>query len=414
MTHAGESQIFDITTQLTMLGRNPDEQCGFINSPLYKGSTIIHKTVDDLENHRGRFYYGTAGSPTISNLEEAWTQLTGAAGTVLSPSGLGAVSLAFMSLTKAGDHILVSDSVYGPTRLLCNGLLRKYGIETEYYNPLMGKNIEKLIKENTSIIFLESPGSGTMEIQDIPGIVSIAKKHAVKTILDNTWATPIFFNAHGYGIDISVEAGSKYLGGHSDLLLGLVSANSLCWPMLRTTYDAIAMLPGAEDCLLALRGMRTLHLRLKEAERKGLDLANWFQRRNEVEKVLHPAFEDCPGHTYWVRDYKGSSGVFTVILKDEFTRIGLEKMLEKMRIFQLGFSWGGYDSLIIPVNPAKNRTVVEWPHRGFALRVQVGLEDISDLKRDLESGFQRLAAGHLDKNSIDDRLASVSLDKQII
>lgn len=412
MTNTEESQIFDITTQLTMLGRNPDEQWGFVNSPLYKGSTVIHKTIDDLENHRGRFYYGIAGSPTIFILEEAWTQLTGAAGTVLSPSGLGAISLAFMSLTKAGDHILVCDSAYGPTRLLCNGLLRKYGVQTEYYDPLIGKNIGKLIKENTTVIFLESPGSGTMEIQDIPGIVSIAKKRSVKTILDNTWATPVFFDAHGCGVDISVEAGSKYLGGHSDLLLGLTSANRSCWPVLRTTYDAIAMLPGADDCLLALRGMRTLHLRLKEAEKKGLDLADWFRGRDEVEEVLHLAFKECPGHIYWVRDYKGSSGVFTVILKNKFTRTGLENMLEKMRIFQLGFSWGGYDSLLIPVNPSKYRTVVKWPHQGFTLRVQVGLEEISDLKRDLESGFQRLAAGDISKNSIRDHLVSVGLTEQ--
>lgn len=251
-----------------------------------------------------------------------------------------------------------------------------------------------------------------MEIQDIPGIVSIAKKRSVKTILDNTWATPVFFDAHGCGVDISVEAGSKYLGGHSDLLLGLTSANRSCWPVLRTTYDAIAMLPGADDCLLALRGMRTLHLRLKEAEKKGLDLADWFRGRDEVEEVLHLAFKECPGHIYWVRDYKGSSGVFTVILKNKFTRTGLENMLEKMRIFQLGFSWGGYDSLLIPVNPSKYRTVVKWPHQGFTLRVQVGLEEISDLKRDLESGFQRLAAGDISKNSIRDHLVSVGLTEQ--
>ncbi|CAI4061191.1 hypothetical protein SKDZ_06G1240 [Saccharomyces kudriavzevii ZP591] len=391
MVDLTELSNFGITTQLTVIGRNPDEQNGFVNPPLYKGSTIIHKKLDDVEHMKGRFFYGTAGSPTIANLEDAWTHLTGGAGTVLSPSGLGSISLALLTLAKAGDHILITDSVYVPTRMLCDGLLAKFGIETEYYDPSVGEDIKKLIKPNTTVIFLESPGSGTMEIQDIPALVSVAKKHGIKTILDNTWATPLFFDAHGHGIDISLEAGTKYLGGHSDLLIGLTSANEECWPLLRSTYDAMAMLPGADDCLLALRGMRTLHLRLKEAERKALDLAAWLEDRDEVEKVLHPAFKDCPGHEYWVRDYKGSSGLFSIVLKDGYTRTGLENMVEKMKVFHLGFSWGGYESLITPVNPARQRKAANWPHRGFALRIQVGLEELTDLKRDLELGFERLA-----------------------
>ncbi|CAI4422820.1 BAP_1a_G0014900.mRNA.1.CDS.1 [Saccharomyces cerevisiae] len=385
-----ELSKFGITTQLTVIGRNPDEQGGFVNPPLYKGSTIIHKKLCDLEQRKGR-YYGTAGSPTIENLEDAWTHLTGGAGTVLSPSGLGSISLALLTLSKAGDHILMTDSVYVPTRMLCDGLLAKFGVETDYYDPSIGGDIEKLVKPNTTVIFLESPGSGTMEIQDIPALVSVAKKHGIKTILDNTWATPLFFDAHAHGIDISVEAGTKYLGGHSDLLLGLASANEECWPLLRSTYDAMAMLPGADDCLLALRGMRSLHLRLKDAERKALDLAAWLGDRDEVEKVLHPAFEDCPGHAFWVRDYKGSSGLFSIVLKDGFTRAGLEKMVEGMKVFQLGFSWGGYDSLITPVSPPKQRKASTWPYKAFALRIQVGLEEFEDLKRDFELGFERLA-----------------------
>ncbi|CAI4440119.1 BBM_1a_G0017590.mRNA.1.CDS.1 [Saccharomyces cerevisiae] len=389
----GSTELSDlgVSTQLSVIGRNPDEQCGFVNPPLYKGSTIIHKKLEDLEQRKGRFFYGTAGSPTIANLEDAWTHLTGGAGTVLSPSGLGSISLALLTLSKAGDHILITDSVYIPTRMLCDGLLAKFGIETEYYDPSIGEDIEKLVKSNTTVIFLESPGSGTMEVQDIPALVSVAKKHGIKTILDNTWATPLFFDAHAHGIDISVEAGTKYLGGHSDLLLGLASANEECWPLLRSTYDAMAMLPGAEDCLLALRGMRSLHLRLKDAERKALNLAAWLENRDEVEIVLHPAFKDCPGHEYWVRDYKGSSGLFSIVLKDGFTRAGLENMVEKMKIFQLGFSWGGYDSLITPVNPPRQRKIASWSHHSFALRIQVGLEDFEDLKTDLELGFERLA-----------------------
>lgn len=393
MTESTALPDLGISTQLTVLGRNPDEQYGFVNPPLYKGSTVIHKTLDDIEHLRGRFFYGTAGSPTIENLENAWTQLTGAAGTVLSPSGLGSVTLVLLSLTKAGDHILVSDSVYRPTRMFCDGLLTRFGVKTEYYDPLVGKDIESLIRPNTSVIWLESPGSQTMEIQDIPTLVQVAKKHGVKTVLDNTWATPLLFNAHGHGIDISVEAGTKYLGGHSDILLGLASANKETWPLLRTTYDAMSMLPGADDCLLALRGMRTLSLRLKDVERKALGLATWLKGREEVEKVLHPAFEDCPGHEYWLRDYKGSSGLFAIVLKEGFTKTDFENMIEQMDIFKLGFSWGGYESLVTPVNPKTYRTASNWPYAGFAFRIQVGLEDSADLQRDLELGLQRLAAG---------------------
>jgi cysteine-S-conjugate beta-lyase len=381
---------FGKSTQLTMLGRAPDEQYGFVNAPLYRGSTVIYKSVDDIENHNQRFYYGTAGSPTIAHLEEAWTQLTGAAGTVLSPSGLGSVALALMALTKSGDHILIPDCAYGPTRRLCNGLLARYGVETTYYDPMIADDIEQLFKHNTTVLFIEAPGSQTMEIADVPAMVRVAKKHNVRTVMDNTWATPLFFRCHDFGIDVTVEAGTKYLSGHSDLLLGLATANADCWPALRETYDAMAMLPGPEDCILALRGMRTMHLRLKEAERRALELADWLKGRPEVMKVLHPAFEDCPGHANWARDFEGSSGLFSIMLHDHYTRAGLSDMLDNMKIFGMGFSWGGYESLVTPVNPVKNRTAKPWSHPGFALRLQVGLEDMEDIKSDLENGFARL------------------------
>lgn len=383
---------FDISTQLTMLGRDPAEQFGFVNAPLYKGSTIIYKTLDDIEARRSRFSYGTAGSPTIAHLEDAWTQLTGAEGTVLSSSGLGAVALALFSTTKAGDHILVPDSVYRPTRNFCNQMLARYGVTTTYYDPLIGADIERLIGPNTSTLFLEAPGSQTFEVQDIPAMVAIARRHGVKTILDNTWATPIFFRGHDHGIDLTVEAGTKYLGGHSDILLGLVTANQVCWPALRATYDAMSMLPGAEDCMQALRGMRTLFLRLKEAERRGLELARWLSERPEVSRVLHPAFESCPGHAHWKRDFKGSSGLFSIVLAPGYSRDGLAAMLDNLSIFSMGFSWGGYESLVIPFDCRTYRTATHWQAEGFALRLQVGLEDMDDLKNDLARGFERLAA----------------------
>ncbi|EBQ2076287.1 cystathionine beta-lyase, partial [Salmonella enterica] len=262
---------------------------GFVNGPIYRGSTIIYNSVSDIENRNARYDYGTAGSPTIENLESAWTHLTGAAGTVLSPSGLGAIALALLTTTKSGDHLLMPDSAYRPSRNFCLNTLAKFGVETTYYNPLIGSDIEGLIKSNTSTIFLEAPGSQTFEVQDIPAIVSVAKKHNIKTILDNTWATPIFFQAHKHGIDLSLEAGTKYLSGHSDLLMGLISANQETWPDLRKMYSSMAMLPGPEDCFLALRGLRTMHLRLKEAERKGIEIAKWLKNRPEVLRVLHPA-----------------------------------------------------------------------------------------------------------------------------
>ncbi|UPT36777.1 cystathionine beta-lyase [Pseudomonas amygdali] len=389
MKKGHEISSFGTATRLTMLGRDTDEQHGFVNPPLYRGSTVVHKTVEDVEQRRGRFFYGTAGTPTIASLEDAWTQLTGAHGTVLSPSGLGSVALALMSTTKAGDHVLIPDSVYGPSRNFCDAFLRKFGVDAEYYDPMIGAGIAAHVRSNTSTILMESPGSQTMEIQDVPALVRVAKKHGLKTILDNTWATPVFFDAHGNGIDISVEAGTKYLGGHSDLLLGLASANQETWPALRATYDAMAMLPGAEDCLLALRGLRTLHLRLKEAERKGLELAAWLKSRPEVAKVLHPALEECPGHEIWRRDFRGSSGVFSAVLNDGFSRAGFTQMLEGMSIFAMGYSWGGYESLIVPLHPQKFRTVTTWP-AGFAFRIQTGLEDLEDLKADLLGGLERL------------------------
>ncbi|CEP59983.1 uncharacterized protein LALA0_S01e00364g [Lachancea lanzarotensis] len=392
MTHATDISKLGTGTQLTLVGRNTKDQHGFVNPPLYKGSTVIHSTLHSLENKGGRFFYGTAGTPSIENLENAWNHLTGAAGTVLSPSGLGSIALVMLSVVKTGDHILISDSVYQPTRHLCDVVLAKFKVSIEYYDPLIGVGIEKLIRPNTSLIFLESPGSQTMEIQDIPGIAKVARKHGVKTVLDNTWATPLFFKAHAHGVDISIEAGTKYVGGHSDLLLGLTSANAECFPALRRTYETFSMMPGAEDCMAALKGLRYLQLRVKEAERKALYLAKWLETRPEVVKVLHPALEGSPGHEYWVRDFEGSTGVFTILLREGFSRKNFEAMLEKTTVFKLGFSWGSYESLLTTVNPTSYRTATTWDHKGAAVRLQIGMEDLEDLQRDLELAFERLTA----------------------
>ncbi|MGB1239602.1 MAG: cystathionine beta-lyase [Pseudomonadales bacterium] len=379
-----------IDTALTQIGREPAKQCGFVNAPIYRGSTVIFDTVEDLENNRARFVYGTQGTPTIAHLEDAWSEISEAAGTVLSPSGLGAVALALMATLKSGDHLLMTDSVYRPTREYCEGFLERFGVEVTYYDPMLGADIAGLIRENTSTIFLEAPGSQSFEVQDVPTITAIAKARGIKTIIDNTWATPLFFKAHAHGCDLSVEAGTKYLSGHSDLLMGLVSANAETWPALRRVYDHLGMLPGAEDCFLALRGLRTLHVRLREAQSRALELANWLQQQPEVIRILHPAFADCPGHEYWKRDFTGSSGLFSIVLDPKYSKAGVAAMLDNMRIFGMGYSWGGYESLAIPFDCSSYRTVTQWEPGGLTIRLQVGLEDLDDLKRDLRDGLDRL------------------------
>ncbi|MFJ4373608.1 cystathionine beta-lyase [Pseudomonas japonica] len=381
---------FSLATQLTRLGRDHELQQGFVNMPVFRGSTVVFKTLADLEQGNARFTYGTLGSPTIEALENAWSEISGAAGTVISPSGLGAVALALFSTLKSGDHLLMPDSVYRPTRRLCQNLVEKFGVEISYYDPLIGADITRLLRDNTSTIFLESPGSQTFEVQDVPAITAIARQRGIKTILDNTWATPLFFRAHEHGCDLSVEAGTKYLGGHSDLLMGLVSANAETWPQLRKTYDAMAMLPGAEDCFLALRGLRTMNLRVQEAQRRGLEMAQWMAQQPEVARVLHPAFPDCPGHEIWKRDFKGSTGLFSVILKPGYSKQQLAHMLDNLGIFGMGYSWGGFESLLIPFDCRDYRTATRWAPEGQALRLQIGLEDMEDLKRDLRSGLDRL------------------------
>lgn len=383
-------ETLGIGTRLAQLGRMSDAHYGFVNTPLYRGSTVLFKTLDDLEQERARYSYGTAGTPTIESLESAWSALSGAAGTSLSASGLGAVTLALLTALKSGDHLLMPDSVYLPTRALCGKLLARFGVETTYYDPMLGARVAELVRANTSTIFLESPGSQTFEVQDVPAITALARERALTTIIDNTWATPLFFRAHEHGCDLVVEAGTKYLGGHSDLLLGLVSANDRLWPRLKETYRSMAMLPGPEDCYLALRGMRTLHLRLKEAERRGLQLAHWLAAQPEVATVLHPALPSCPGHTFWKRDFTGSTGVFSFILRPGFTRDDLARMLDAMRIFAMGYSWGGFESLIIPFDCRSYRTASEWRAPGLCLRVQVGLEDLEDVQADLRAGLDRL------------------------
>ena len=380
-----------INTRLSHAGRIPDEQFGFVNTPIYRGSTVLYPSVDAINKRDQRYTYGTKGTPTSDALNTAWAEISGAAGSVAVPSGLAAVALALLATTKAGDHVLITDSVYRPTRLFAEDFLLRFGVTVSYFDPMIGSGIASLFKDNTSTVFTESPGSQSFEVQDVPAIAAEAHKRGISVIMDNTWATPLFFPPHEMGVDIAVEAGTKYLGGHSDLLLGMVTANESHWKRLRETYDLFAMCAGPEDMFLALRGLRTMHLRLKHAEQQGLAMAHWLKDRPEVDKVLHPAFADCPGHETWKKYFKGSSGLFSIILKP-YSDKAVAAMLDGLELFGMGYSWGGFESLVVPFDCKTYRTATQWNPGGPALRLQIGLEDVEDLKQELDAGFARLRA----------------------
>ena len=378
-------------TRMVQLGHDVELSHGFVNVPPFRGSTVLFPDVHAMETLSTRYTYGTHATPTTEMLTKAWSELSGAAGTVLTPSGLSAAVVALQTALSAGDHLLAVDSTYSPTRSYCERTLRRFGVDTTYYDPALGADIVSLFRPNTKAILLESPGSQSLEVQDVPAIAEAARARGICVILDNTWATPIFFSPHAHGADLCIEAGTKYLGGHSDLLLGLVSANEAWFRRLMRCWDGMAILPGPEDVFLALRGLRTMELRLREAERQALELAHWLKAREEVLRVLHPAFPEHPGHAFWRRDFTGSSGLFSVVLKPT-AKAGIDAMLNGLELFGLGWSWGGYESLVIPFNCKADRTATAWSPGGPALRFSVGLEDIEDLKADLHRGFQRLRA----------------------
>jgi cysteine-S-conjugate beta-lyase len=378
-------------SRLVNLGRDVEVSEGFINVPPFRGSTVLYPDVATLKSRAQRFTYGTRGTPTTEALCSAWTDLSGAAGTVLAPSGLAAIVVALMTALSAGDHLLVTDSVYEPSRTFADKTLRRFGIETSYYDPTIGAGIDALIRPNTKAVLTESPGSQTLEMQDIQAIAEVAHSHGACMILDNTWATPLFFSPHAHGVDLAVEAGTKYLSGHADLLLGLVSANAQWFERLHRAIHLMAIPPGAEDVFLALRGLRTMELRLREAERQGLALAQWLSDRPEVLRVIHPALPDHPGHALWKRDYSGASGLFSIVLKP-VSEAAVAAFLDGLELFGLGFSWGGYQSLALPFDCTATRTATRFAPGGPTVRFSVGLEDIEDLKADLDRGFERLRA----------------------
>ncbi len=378
-------------SRMVHLGRNREHSQGFVNVPPFRGSTVLYPDIDAFLGRKLRYDYGTHGTPTTDALIEAWTDLAGAAGAILVPSGLAAIVVALMTALQAGDHLLVTDSVYYPTRRFCENGLKRMGVETSYYDPTIGAGIAELIRPDTRAIFTEAPGSQSLEMQDIPAIVAVAKPRGIPVMMDNTWATPIFFPAHAHGVDLAIEAGTKYLSGHSDLLLGLVSANAEWFPRLHRTVDHMAIPPGPEDVYLALRGLRTMDLRLREAEKQALALANWLQTRPEVLRVIHPGLEGDPGHAIWKRDFRGASGLFSVVLQPAAPEAAAA-FIDALELFGLGASWGGYESLVIPFDCTKYRTATRWAPGGPTVRLSVGLEDIEDLKEDLARGLAAFTA----------------------
>jgi cystathionine beta-lyase len=375
-------------TTLVTAGRDTNAQKGFVNPPVVHGSTVLYPTAEDLHAHRGEFQYGRRGTPTTKALQEAMVALEGpqCAGVGLAPSGLAAISTTLLAVLKSGDHVLVCDNAYRPTRNFCNGMLARYGVETTYFDPLIGAGIAGLFKPNTRAVLVEAPGSQSFEMPDIPAIASVVHARGALMIDDNTWATPLYHRSLEQGVDISMQAATKYIGGHSDIMFGTISANAKAWPLISEAIHLLGVCAGPDDVFLALRGLRTLAVRLAQHYKSGLEMARWLATRPEVTKVLHPALESDPGHAIWKRDFIGASGLFSIVLKPAPQK-AVDALLDAVKLFGLGYSWGGFESLVIPFDCAPYRTATKWAPGGPALRLHIGLENVEDLKADLERGF---------------------------
>ncbi|ATE66771.1 cystathionine beta-lyase [Rhizorhabdus dicambivorans] len=366
---------------------------GIVNPPVWRASTILYESVAELRAGTRKpddgLYYGRRGTPTQWSLADALTELEpGAEGTLLFPSGVAAVTSVLLSLLSPGDELLMVDSAYEPTRAVCNGMLKRFGVTTRYYDPLIGAGIAELIGDKTRVIFLESPGSLTFEVQDVPAIAAVAREHGIATVIDNTWATPLLFPALGHGVDISILACTKYIVGHSDVMMGSATAGPAHYPALRRTAMSLGQCVSPDDAYLAARGLRTLGVRMRQHEEGGLAVARWLAEQPQVARVLHPALPDCPGHEYWRRDFAGASGLFGIVLDggDDAARAAL---IDGLDLFGIGFSWGGYESLALPVDPAGLRSATTWQADGPVVRFHIGIEDPADLIADLERGLAR-------------------------
>ncbi|MBT4038705.1 MAG: cystathionine beta-lyase [Rhodospirillales bacterium] len=381
----------DMDTTLIHAGRDPQRFEGAVNTPIFHASTILFPDAQSIrtESHPSGNEYGRNGTSTTRALEEAVSALEGGERTVTYPSGAGAVAGAFLTVLKAGDHFLIADNVYGPSRRFCNQVLSSLGVDCEFYDPALGGDIVTLFRPETRALFMESPGTATFEVCDVPAMCQAAREKGIITILDNTWSAGLYFRAFEHGVDMTVHAGTKYVGGHADVMLGMVTTSEKLYPKLKQTAKNLGACAGPEVCYLALRGLRTLSLRFPRHFDTGLKLAQWLDTREEVETVLHPALPSCPGHEIWKRDFTGASGLFGVVLKD-YSTAAVDALLDNTPLFGLGYSWGGYESLIIPTDLGKLRTATTWHHKTPVIRIHAGLESYDDLRADLEVGLDCL------------------------
>ena len=377
-------------TRLIEAGRRREWTHGLVNPPVYRASTILFESVEAMHAANpprdGILHYGRNGTPTSWALCEALTELEpGAAATRLYSSGAGAVAGALLAVLQAGDELLMADSVYGPTRAFCDRVLKGFGVTTRYYDPLIGAGIAELIGPKSKAVFMESPGTHTFEVQDVPAICAVARERGLVSLIDNTWATPFFFPAIEAGVDLSILACTKYIGGHADLMLGAVTTTAEYADRLDLARRLTGQSAGADEAWLALRGLRTLHVRLERHQENGLAVARWLKERPEIARVLHPALPDCPGHDYWARDFRGASGLFAIVMKGG-DAAAAAAFVDRLRLFGIGYSWGGFESLAIPAEFV--RTATRTPFEGPLIRLHVGLEDPADLIADLEQALR--------------------------
>ena len=381
-------------TKIILSGKSQKSKSSFVNSPIYKGSTVLFKTVEDMNKSMKRkntqtLAYGRFGSPSTFEFEKAIAEIDEGYSAVATSSGTAAIVASLLAILKTGDHILITDSVYGVTKNLAKGLLNNMGITTTFYKPDIGKEINRLIKKNTKVIFIESPGSLTFEIQNVPMLVEIAKKNNLITIMDNTWATPLFFKPFYNGIDISIQSATKYIVGHSDAMLGVITTNKNYTKCVREAAHNMGSCPSPEDIYLGIRGLKTLSIRLQKHQQSASKVIEWLKTQDVTDTILYPALPDNPGYKIWKRDFLGASGLFGIKLKN--TKISLvNKMLNNLKLFNMGYSWGGYESLILPIKPEKLRDTYKWKNDCGTLRIHVGLEDPDDLINDLKDNINIL------------------------
>jgi len=382
-------------TRLTSAARDYCQH-GSVSPPVYHVSTYLFPTMADFRrtwhdhaDGKNAYAYGRRGTPTSRALEEAVAEMEGGYAAKAAPSGLAAITSVLLAFLKSGDHLLVTDSVYGPVRHFCDTLLAGYGVETTYYDPLIGAGISALMRPSTRMVFCETPGSQTMEMQDLPAIAAAAHARGALVVTDNTWAAGYLFNPFAHGADISVQAATKYICGHADTMLGIATCNERTWPQFRDAFETLGLFAGADDMAAALRGLRTLHVRLKQHMEGALRVAHWLKARPEVADVLYPALPDSPGHQLWKRDFTGASGLLSVVLKPA-SKERVTAFVDTLQLFSIGESWGGFESLVIPFTP--RRTATRWTAPGPCLRLNVGLESADDLIADLGEGFKAMAA----------------------